>query len=443
MIGNLVFLVILIGVNAFFAASEIALISLNDNKIKLMAEEGNKKAGQLVKLLGEPSRFLATIQIGITLAGFLASAFAAESFANPIVQMLQGFGIQAPESILRVTTVIVITVVLAYFTLVLGELVPKRVAMKKSEGIAFFVVGPLMILSKVTSPFVKFLTISTNFFVRFFGVDPHSVDDDVTEEEIRLLVDVGEEKGAIAQQEKVMINNVFEFNNKTAEDIMTHRIEIVGIPVDIDLDNLVDLVEREKYSRIPVYEGSLDNIVGVLYAKDLITLIKQEERENFSLDKFIRKPFFTPMQKKINQLFFELQGAKNHLAVVLDEYGGTAGIVTVEDLVEEIVGNIFDEYDEEEDLEFKKINEHTYEISGMISLYELETHLGIELPVEEHETLNGFFINLYGNIPPKGVISEVRFQNLRILAVEVTDKRIEKVMIYVEDENENEPAVLT
>ena len=443
MIGRLVFLLILIGVNAFFAASEIALISLNDNKIKLMAEEGNKKAGQLVKLLGEPSRFLATIQIGITLAGFLASAFAAESFANPIVQMLQGFGIQAPESILRVTTVIVITVVLAYFTLVLGELVPKRVAMKKSEGIAFFVVGPLMILSKVTSPFVKFLTISTNFFVRLFGVDPHSVDDDVTEEEIRLLVDVGEEKGAIAQQEKVMINNVFEFNNKTAEDIMTHRIEIVGIPVDIDLDNLVDLVEREKYSRIPVYEGSLDNIVGVLYAKDLITLIKQEERENFSLDKFIRKPFFTPMQKKINQLFFELQGAKNHLAVVLDEYGGTAGIVTVEDLVEEIVGNIFDEYDEEEDLEFKKINEHTYEISGMISLYELETHLGIELPVEEHETLNGFFINLYGNIPPKGVISEVRFQNLRILAVEVTDKRIEKVMIYVEDEHENEPAVLT
>ena len=443
MIGRLVFLLILIGVNAFFAASEIALISLNDNKIKLMAEEGNKKAGQLVKLLGEPSRFLATIQIGINLAGFLASAFAAESFANPIVQMLQGFGIQAPESILRVTTVIVITVVLAYFTLVLGELVPKRVAMKKSEGIAFFVVGPLMILSKVTSPFVKFLTISTNFFVRLFGVDPHSVDDDVTEEEIRLLVDVGEEKGAIAQQEKVMINNVFEFNNKTAEDIMTHRIEIVGIPVDIDLDNLVDLVEREKYSRIPVYEGSLDNIVGVLYAKDLITLIKQEERENFSLDKFIRKPFFTPMQKKINQLFFELQGAKNHLAVVLDEYGGTAGIVTVEDLVEEIVGNIFDEYDEEEDLEFKKINEHTYEISGMISLYELETHLGIELPVEEHETLNGFFINLYGNIPPKGVISEVRFQNLRILAVEVTDKRIEKVMIYVEDENENEPAVLT
>ena len=442
MIGRLVFLLILIGVNAFFAASEIALISLNDNKIKLMAEEGNKKAGQLVKLLGEPSRFLATIQIGITLAGFLASAFAAESFANPIVQMLQGFGIQAPESILRVTTVIVITVVLAYFTLVLGELVPKRVAMKKSEGIAFFVVGPLMILSKVTSPFVKFLTISTNFFVRLFGVDPHSVDDDVTEEEIRLLVDVGEEKGAIAQQEKVMINNVFEFNNKTAEDIMTHRIEIVGIPVDIDLDNLVDLVEREKYSRIPVYEGSLDNIVGVLYAKDLITLIKQEERENFSLDKFIRKPFFTPMQKKINQLFFELQGAKNHLAVVLDEYGGTAGIVTVEDLVEEIVGNIFDEYDEE-DMEFKKINESTFEVSGMISLYELETHLGIELPVEEHETLNGFFINLYGNIPPKGVISEVRFQNLRILAVEVTDKRIEKVMIYVEDENENEPAVLT
>ena len=216
MITQIIFLIILIAVNAFFAASEIALISLNDNKIKLMAEAGDKKAVLLIKLLGEPSRFLATIQIGITLAGFLASAFAAESFADPLVGILRGFNIPLSESILKVSTVTVITIVLSYFTLVFGELVPKRVAMKKAEGIAFSVVKPLVILSRVTNPFVKFLTASTNFFVRLFGIDPDSTDDDVTEEEIRMLIDVGEEKGAIDQSEKRMINNIFEFNDKKA-----------------------------------------------------------------------------------------------------------------------------------------------------------------------------------------------------------------------------------
>ena len=436
MTTQILFLILLIGVNAFFAASEIALISLNDNKIKIMADEKNLKAIQLVKLLSEPSRFLATIQIGITLAGFLASAFAAESFADPLVNIIKAYDLPITDSVLRVLTVTVITIILSYFTLVLGELVPKRVAMKKAESIAFFVVTPLSVLSKVTSPFVKFLTASTNFCVRLFGIDPSSNDDDVTEEEIRMMIDVGEEKGTIHEREKIMINNIFEFNNKTAEDIMTHRMELVGIPHDIGLRKLIDIVKTEQYSRIPVYNESIDNIIGVLYVKDLLPLIVEEAEDDFELDSYIRKPFFVPIQKKIDELFFELQATNIHIAIVIDEYGGTAGIVTVEDLLEEIVGNIFDEYDEEEDKEFKQIDETIFEVKAMISLEELEEHLEVELPVEEYETLNGFLIGLIGNIPSKDEEIEVQFKNLYFKVIEVTDKRIEKVIIEVNNEDD-------
>lgn len=433
MITKILFLLILIAVNAFFAASEIALISLNDNKIKLMADEGNKKAKQLVHLLSEPSRFLATIQIGITLAGFLASAFAAESFADPIVNILKNLNVPLSEPLLKVSTVIIITVILSYFTLVLGELVPKRVAMKKSESIAFSVVTSLTILSKITNPFVKLLTASTNFFVKLFGVDPHSQDDDVTEEEIRMMVDVGEEKGTIEQREKIMINNIFEFNNKTAEDIMTHRMELVGVPISIELPTLIEIIKEEQYSRIPVYKESIDDIIGILYVKDLIPLITEISNDKFKLDSFVRKPLFVPLQKKIDELFIDLQNTKTHIAIVIDEYGGTAGIITIEDLIEEIVGNIFDEYDAEEDEQFKKIDDFTFEISGMIKLDELETLFGIDFPVDDFETLNGFLISLFGNIPPKDQVNEITFKNLKIKTTQVTDKLIEKVIVHIEN----------
>lgn len=436
MISEVVFLVILIAVNAFFAASEMALISLNDNKIKLMAEEGHKKAIKLVKLLSEPSRFLATIQIGITLAGFLASAFAAESFADPLVAYLSQFDLPFSLAVVKVATVVVITIILSYFTLVLGELVPKRVAMNKAESIAFSAVSVLMILSKITNPFVKLLTASTNFFVRLFGIDPHSIDDDVTEEEIRMMVDVGEEKGAIDEREKIMINNIFEFNNKSAEDIMTHRMEVIAIPSTIDLHKLMRLVKEEQYSRIPVYEDSIDNIIGILYVKDLLKLIGEETQYEFVLKDYFRKPYLVPKQKKIDELFIELQTAKTHIAIVIDEYGGTAGIVTIEDLIEEIVGNIFDEYDEEEDRELKQIDEVTYELSAMIGLDELEEVFDIGLPVDEYDTLNGFLISLYGNLPPKDEVTEIRYAHLLFKVVQLTDKRIEKVIVTLENVEE-------
>jgi len=322
--------------------------------------------------------------------------------------------------------------VLAYFTLVLGELVPKRIAMQKAEQVAFSVVTPLIWLSVLTNPFVKLLTFSTNFVVRMFGIDPHAGDDNVTEEEIRMMVDVGEEKGTIDERERIMINNIFEFNNKTAEDIMTHRMEMIGIPADSTLKQLIKVISSEQYSRIPVYVGSIDNVVGVLHVKDLLPLIASENEENFVLSDYMRIPYFIPAQKKIDELFLELQGLKNHMAIVLDEYGGTAGIVTIEDLVEEIVGKIFDEYDAEEDKELTQIDDYRYEASGMISLDDLEEVLEVDLPVEDYETLNGFLISLFGEIPSPSVVNEVRYKHLVFKVLSVTHKRIEKVLIAID-----------
>lgn len=435
-----IFLVALIALNAFFAASEIALISLNDNKIRLMAEEGDKKAKRLTALLGEPSRFLATIQIGITLAGFLASAFAADSFADPLTQALVQAGVPAPLSFLKGATVLVITLTLSYFTLVLGELVPKRVAMKKSEAIAFAVSGPLTVLSVVAGPFVRFLTLSTNLLIRLFGIDPNSLEDDVTEEEIRMMVDVGEEKGAIQERERIMINNIFEFNNKTAEDIMTHRMEMVAIPATAGLEEIIPLIREEGYSRIPVYEENMDDIIGILHIKDLLPLLAREHQD-FRLGDYLRKPFFIPERKNIDQVFMELQTAKTNMGIVLDEYGGTAGIITVEDLVEEIVGNIFDEYDKEEDREIKVLGEDLFEISGMATLKELEEPLKADLPTEEFETLSGFLISLLGRIPGTGEEASIRYKELEFTITEATHKRIEKVLVKLlppEEEGEEE-----
>lgn len=429
MFTEILFLMTLIMLNAFFAASEIALISLNDNKIRVMAEDGNKKARLIKNLLDEPSRFLATIQIGITLAGFLASAFASDVFASKVVNLIKFAGIPVPETWLKTISMILITITLSYFTLVLGELVPKRLAMKKAEPISTFAVGPLNVLSIVTSPFVKLLTLSTNFFVRLLGIDPHSEDEKVTEEEIRLMVDVGEERGAIDEYEKLMINNVFEFNNKTVASIMTHRTDIGALSAQASLQEVIAFVKSEQYSRIPVYEDTIDNIIGILYAKDLIYLLGDDAaRSNFSLKEIIRQPYIVPASKRTDELFRELQKNNIHIAVVIDEYGGTAGIVTIEDLIEEIVGNISDEYDEEDE-DFKKLDENTVVIKGTTSLDEVEDYLEVDLPTEEYETLSGFLVGQLGRIPKKEDNPTVEFNDLIFKVEEVEEKRIARVKV--------------
>lgn len=430
MVTSIIFLIILIALNAFFAASEIALISLNDNKVRLQANEGNKKAQLLQKLLAEPSRFLATIQIGITLAGFLASAFASESFAHVIVRIFKEAGIPIPEIWLKTISMILVTSILAYFTLVLGELVPKRLAMKKAESISMVAATPLSVLSTITYPFVKLLTLSTNFIIRLFGIDPDEEDQKVTEEEIRLMVDVGGEKGTIHENEKLMINNVFEFNNKTVTDIMTHRTEIVALPVEADLSNVVDFITTKKYSRIPVYQDNIDNIVGVLHSKDMISIItKDQVDERFDLKSVSRQPYFVSTSKRTDELFKELQRQKTHLAIIVDEYGGTAGIVTIEDLIEEIMGNIFDEYDiEVEDIEI--IDDNTFLIDGSTSLDLVSQFLSVKLPIEDYETLSGFIIGQLGRIPKKGDNPSLEFNGLIFKVEKAEKRRIAKVKVH-------------
>ncbi|HRY12479.1 MAG TPA: hemolysin family protein [Syntrophomonadaceae bacterium] len=425
----IIFLGVLILLNAFFAASEIAMISLNDARIKSLADKGDTKAARIEKLMDEPSRFLATIQIGITLAGFLASAFASETFADPLVRVLQEAGVGWPTGVLKTISMIVITILLSYFTLVLGELVPKRVAMKKAQPIAYFSIGPLQFLSTVTKPVVSLLSLSTNSVVRLFGIDPHEEDEEVTEEEIRLMVDIGEETGAIHELEKRMINNIFEFDNKTVGNIMTHRTDMVALPVDASLQEVLRVVNTEKFSRIPVYEGNLDNIVGMLYAKDLFQFLSDgSNRDDFSLLKIVRSPYFVASSKPTDQLFREMQRKKTHIAIIIDEYGGTAGLVTIEDLLEEIVGNIFDEYDEEEK-EYEIIDDNTYLIRGTADLDDVQELLQVKLPVDDYETLSGFVIGQLGRIPGRKDKPSIEYEGLIMKVEEVEEKRVSLVKV--------------
>ncbi|WP_129729912.1 hemolysin family protein [Ectobacillus funiculus] len=423
-------LLLLVFLNAFFAASEIALISLNDNKVKYMAEAGDKKAKMLRNLLSEPSNFLATIQIGITLAGFMASAFAAGSFAEQLSALLVEIGIPLPKNILETISVIIITLFLSYFTLVLGELVPKRLAMQKAELISMLAVIPLTILSKISAPFVKLLTFSTNLIVRFFGVDPNAEPEKITEEEIRMMIDVGEEKGTIQPTEKMMINNIFEFNNKTVSDLMTHRTNIVGIPMQATLDELLTIMNTEKYTRFPIYENSLDNIIGILHVKDVIPRLEKLCKREFSLQEVLRKPYFLPASRSTDKAFRDLQKDKVHIAIVIDEYGGTYGLITIEDLIEEIVGNIFDEHDEpEEQQQIKKLGENAFVIHGLVNLYEVEDVLKINLPTEDYDTLSGFLIGQLGHIPDKDTVSTIEYNGVQFQVEKVQNRRITRVRV--------------
>lgn len=428
LILQVIFLLVLVAINAFFAASEIAIISLNDKKIKKMAEEGHKKAILLYNLISEPSRFLATIQVGITLSGLLASALASESFADRLTNFAVAAGVPVDSSLIKLIAVVIITMLLSYFTLVFGELVPKRIAMQTPEKIAMFAIKPLQFLLHVANPFVRFLTFSTNFFIRLFGGNPDFNEHNITEEEIRMMMDVGEEKGVIQETEKEMIDNIFEFDNTNVSEIMTHRTDIAAISLDTELDRVMDVVIKEKYTRMPVFEDTIDNIVGILHVKDLLQYVKNCDSENFSLKEIIRQPYYVPGSKKTDELFKELQKNKTHMAVVIDEYGGTAGIVTIEDLLEEIVGNIFDEYDEEE-REIEKLDENTFLMQGTVNLDTIKDFLEVELPSENYETLSGFVIEQLGRIPGEDEKPIIEYNGLVFKVEEVDEKRISKLKV--------------
>jgi len=435
---EILFLILLMAINAFFAASEMAFITLNDNKIAVMADEGNPKAIILEKVLSHPTKFLSTIQIGITLAGFMASAFASDSFSGPLVNLIYPYlTIFTPEAV-RTFVMILITLVLSFVSLVFGELVPKRVAMNYSENIAFAVIKPVYWISILFHPFVRLLTFTTNLIVRLFGIDPNSEPNAVTEEEIRMMVDVGEEKGSIRDTEKEMINNIFEFDNINVSDIMTHRTDIAAINIAATFDEVKRIVFEEQYTRFPVYKETIDDIIGILHVKDLLQFIEHDQIKNFSLKKLIRDPYFVPESKKTDELFRELQKRKVHIAIVIDEYGGTAGIITIEDLIEEIVGNIFDEYDEDEK-QIQVLNHYTFDVDGSIDLEELDEECDLNLPMDEledYDTLSGFLTGLLGHIPEDDENVEIIYKDLRFRILKAEDKVIEKVRIIKKDKKQ-------
>ncbi|WP_407271603.1 hemolysin family protein [Radiobacillus sp. PE A8.2] len=430
MITAIVILIVLIITNAFFAASEIALVSLNDNKVKKMADAGDKKAKKLYDLLASPGRFLATIQIGITLAGFLASAFAADSFADPFAQRLYDLGVPLSLGLLDMLSVIAITILLSYFTLVIGELVPKQLALQKAEAISNFAVGPLTFLLMVSYPFVKLLNISTNAVVRLFGVDPNAENEEATEEEIRMMVDVGGERGTIRSAEKLMINNIFEFNDKTVSEIMTHRTDMTSFPVDATLHEIAQIVSQKRFTRFPVYEDNTDNITGILYAKDLIQFLG-EGNVSFNLREMVKEPYFVMETQGIDVVFTEMQKNNIHIAIVLDEYGGTDGLVTIEDVIEEIVGEIDSEHNNPNGLDIEEIGANHYAISGTTSLYLIEEVLGIDLQSDDYETLNGFLVGQLGYIPKQTDLPTITYQHIQFEITQVSEKRIEKVIVTI------------
>lgn len=438
MISQIIVLIILIFLNAFFAASEIAFISLNDAKVSKQAKSGDKRAKQVLKMLENPSRFLATIQIGITLAGFLSSAFASDAFANKLAPILNNLIPAVSIAVWQNISIIIITIILSFFTLVFGELVPKRLAMKNYEKIAFATIGIIRTIYILTIPFVKLLTVCTNLVSKLFGVSEKD-EEVVTEEEIKMMVDEGEEKGSIEENEKELINNVFEFNDTTVSEIMTHRTDMFALNIDMNVSELIEELEEYTYSRIPVYEETIDEIKGILYLKDLLKYVKT--KRNIKLKNIIRPAYFVARSKPIDELFKELQKNNNQMAIVLDEYGGTAGLITMEDILEELVGDIFDEYDEIEK-EYEKIDENTYLVSGSINIDDLSKILEIEIEEGDYDTLSGYLQEKLGRIPDDEEKPIIETRKVTYKIEEYEDKRIIKVKVCknnnISDEKQTE-----
>lgn len=438
MISQLVILIILILINAFFAASEIAFISLNDAKIERKAKDGNKKAKQIEKMLKKPSEFLATIQIGITLAGFLSSAFASDAFASEIAPVLYKYMPFISLGIWKNISIILITIILSFFTLVFGELVPKRIAMKNYEKISFATIGIIKTIATITSPFVKLLTVVTNSISKIFGVGENE-EESVTEEEIKMMVDQGEEKGTIKEEEKELINNVFEFNDITVSEIMRHRKDIFAVDINISNEELLHELTKEayKYSRIPVYDETIDEIKGILYVKDVL---KNINKKSFKVKNVIKDAYFITENRLINEVFKELQKNKKQIAIIVDEYGGTAGLITMEDILEELVGNIFDEYDDEEQ-DYEQIDQNTYLLSGNLPIYDVNKILNADIPEGDYDVLSGYLLEKLGRIPEDDEKPIIDTDKVTYKIEEYEDRRILKVKAcknLIEEENEEE-----
>ena len=417
--------VILIALNAIFACAEIAVLSINETKLERMAEQGDKRAKRLFRLTQEPAKFLATIQVAITLSGFLGSAFAADNFSEPLVDWVVSLGVTIPRSTLDTVAVVLITLILSYFTLVLGELVPKRIAMKKSEQLALGISGLVSGISSLFKPIVWFLSISTNAVLRLFGIDPNETDEQVSEEEIRMMVDAGSEKGAIDEQEKEFIQNVFEFDDLTAQEIATHRTDVVILWTEDSMEEWAKTIFDSRHTLYPVCEESPDNIIGILNAKDYFRL---EDKSRVSVMRDAVKPaYFVPATIKADVLFRNMRQNHRSLAVVLDEYGGVVGIVTLNDLIEKLVGDLNEDPPGEQVSEphIEQTDETTWNIIGNVELYDIEQALDIDIGLEEVDTFTGLVFDALGMVPGDGDQDiELDFKGLHIHITRIEDHQI-------------------
>jgi len=428
-LSQLLLLFVLILLNAFFAMSEIAVISLNETKMERWAAEGNRRARRVRRLSRDTSRFLSMIQLGVTLAGFLASYSSARSFGAPLERALLRVLPADAHSFVAAAVTAILTLAISYLTLVLGELVPKRIALKYPESIALRVSAPLGLFSALLRPLVWVVSASANGVLRLFGVDPEAEAGAVTEEEIRMMVDAGGEKGVIEDSQKEMINNIFEFGDLSAADIMTHRTDIVGVEAREPLEHVVRAAMEEGVSRIPVYEEDIDTIIGVVYIKDLLGYIGAEMPSK-SPREVMREAYFVPESKRVGSMFKEMTAKHIQIAIVVDEYGGTAGLVSLEDILESIVGSIQDEYDDEEE-EVRRVDENTFLLDGATDFEEVEELTGVALPAGEYDTVAGFVISLLGYLPAAGERPVVEYENLRFTVEEVEDRRVAALRVEI------------
>lgn len=420
-------LLILILINAFFAMSEIAIITLNENKIKKMAKNGHKGAEKILNTTKNSSNFLATIQVGVTLSGFLTSASASNIFASKVAEFFSFLPLS--KHILEGFSTVLITIILSYFSLVLGELVPKKIAMQNAEKISFKVIGTISAIEKIFSPFIKFLSFSTNLIVKLFGISPDDSINEVSEEEILMMLDAGQEKGIIDYGIKNIVENVFDFDDKSANEIMTHRTKIVAIEDTKLIFDAVNLAISTGYSRIPVYHEDVDNIIGIVYVKDLLKyLVNTPSPYNVSILDIMRNAVYVPETKRCSELFRELIDLKTQIAIIVDEYGGTEGLITIEDLIESILGNIQDEYDNEQD-EITKINENKFTVDGSTSIDEISDLLGFALPDGNYDTISGFILEYLGRIPSCNEHPSITIKNTNFTVEKIIDRKIAKVSI--------------
>lgn len=435
----ILFQLVLIALNAVFAAAEIAVLSMSEAKLSKLSEQGNRKARRLSKLTAEPAKFLATIQVAITLSGFLGSAFAADQFSGYIVNGLIKLGVPASMSgLLDKVAIIITTLLLSYLTLVFGELVPKRVAMKKTENIALGMATPVYAIAKCFAPIVFVLTKSTNLVLRMCGIDPTSDDEEVSEEEIRMMVDTGSENGVIDAQEKNIIQNVFEFDDLAVGEFCTHRTNLDVLYAEEPIEAWDKLIHETRHSLYPVCDESIDKVIGVLNIKDYFRMGCKSKEE--ALKKAIKPAYFIPESLHADVLLKQMKQTRNHFAVVLDEYGGTAGVVTMNDLLEQLVGDLETEPTlEEQRVEIEQIADNTWKILGCTSLEDVSETMKIELPTEDYDTFGGFVFSSYGVVPDDGTTFDIDIGRLRVHVSEIREHRIEtSVVTLLPEQSKND-----